>query len=99
MRQGRLRTCLNGLLLGLIVTAFPAAGRAQNITGSILGTVTDPSKAAVAGAEVEILNRGTNQAVRLKTNETGLFEAIYLRPGTYRVTVRANGFKTSLRDN
>jgi hypothetical protein len=99
MQQGRLRTSIHGLFLGLIVTTFAAAGLAQNITGSILGTVTDPSEAAVAGAEVEVLNRDTNQAARLKTNEAGLFEAVYLRPGSYRVTVSATGFKTSLRDN
>jgi len=71
---------------------------AQNITGTILGAVTDPSGGAVANAEVEVTNLETNQTVKLKTSEAGLFEGLYLRPGGYRVAVAAPGFKTSVRE-
>ncbi len=72
---------------------------AQNITGSILGSVADASRAAVTGATVEVTNTETNQTARIKTNDGGLFEALYLRPGAYRVSASAPGFKTSVREN
>jgi len=77
---------------------FGFAAVAQNITGSILGQVQDASNALVANAEVEVLNLETNQAQRVKTSASGLYEASYLRPGSYRVTVIANGFKKTVRE-
>jgi len=85
------------LLLWVLLVAVP--GLAQNITGTILGSVSDASRGAVTGAAVEITNTETNQTTRLATNEAGLFEALYLRPGSYRVSASAPGFKTSVREN
>lgn len=87
-------------LLALVLSIFCIASglRGQNITGSILGQVQDSSAAVLPNVEVEVLNLETNQAVRVKTNANGVFEANYLRPGGYRVTVVANGFKKSVRD-
>src|SRR5689334_3095145 len=74
------RHCLHLLFcLALCVTV----ARAQNITGTILGTVTDASGAVIANAEVLVINTGTNQSVRVLTNQLGNFEAPYLRPGKY----------------
>ncbi len=84
------------LCLLSLSAAVPAA--AQNITGAILGSVTDPSGAGVTGAQVEVTSLETNQRTALKTSEVGLFEALYLRPGSYRVAVSADGFKTAVRD-
>lgn len=72
---------------------------AQNITGTILGTVVDPSGGSIANAEVEVTNTETNQAAKLRTNDGGLFEALYLRPGSYRVLVTAPGFRKAVREN
>jgi len=44
----------------LLLLAIPFAANAQNYSGSISGTVTDPSGAAVAGAAVTVINTGTN---------------------------------------
>jgi hypothetical protein len=64
-------------------------------TGSIQGTVTDPSGAFVSGAKVTIRNAGTNQAIQATTNSTGTFASGALLPGQYTVRIEAQGFKTS----
>jgi hypothetical protein len=70
---------------------------AQTNTGRILGVVTDPSGATVAGAAVTIteVERGTTRS--LTTTPAGEYVAPDLMPGMYRVRVEAKGFKTSER--
>jgi hypothetical protein len=63
-------------------------------TGSIVGTVTDPSGAVVAGAKVVVTNTGTNQMVNLTSNSAGAFSSGPLDPGNYKVQVSAKGFST-----
>ena len=65
----------------------------QATSGSLVGTVLDTSGAAVVGADVEVTNVATNFLTRSKTNGTGEYRADNLLPGTYRVTVKASGFK------
>src|SRR5689334_1448643 len=76
---------------------FAARVFAQSITGTILGTVQDPSGSTVAGAKVTITNAGTNQSNTTSTNELGYYEAPYLKPGEYNIQVGSPGFKTSER--
>jgi len=66
----------------------------QTISGNVVGTVIDASGAAVVGAEVEATNVETNVVTRTKTNGTGEYQINNLLPGTYRVSVRAQGFKS-----
>lgn len=84
------------MLLVFVSLAVPSM--AQNITGTILGNVTDPSGAIVADADVEATRVDTNQSTRVKSNEDGFFQAMYLQPGKYRVTVSRAGFKRSVRE-
>lgn len=64
-------------------------------TGTILGTVVDVSGAAVAGAELELLNVATNVSAKSKTGTNGQYVFATLSPGTYSLTVSAQGFKRS----
>ena len=80
------------ILLLCLPLAWSAA--AQNITGSVLGNVTDPSGAPVARARVEITNVDTNQPAKVETDAAGLFQSLYLRPGPYRIRVSAPGLGT-----
>ncbi len=80
----------------ILISCF--SSEAQNITGTILGTVKDASGAVISGAEVIVLNVGTNQSTRVTTNQLGNFEAPYLRPGRYHVKVTGSGFKTAVRE-
>lgn len=89
--------CLAGRLAILTMAAAWTLA-AQNITGSILGVVTDPTGAAVRGATVHVTQLETNQTTQVASNEGGLFEALYLRPGAYRVKVDAPGFRSAVRE-
>lgn len=71
---------------------------AQNITGTILGTVTDSSGATVPAVQVAATNKETGQIARVESNQLGYYEAPQLRPGTYSVQVSNKGFKTLIRD-
>src|SRR5258707_953873 len=80
------------LLLSLIFsTAFVLA---QGIvTGSISGTVVDPTGAVISGANVSAQNIDTNQALNAETNQAGYFTFRSVVPGTYRVTIDAKNFR------
>jgi hypothetical protein len=83
----------------LAVLVFSAVfSRAQNITGTILGDVKDPTGAVVPGAEIILTNIATNQSAKTSTNTLGHYEAPYLKPGVYTVRASAPGFKTAARD-
>lgn len=61
-------------------------------TGSIVGTVSDPSGAVISGAEVTITNVAAGQVIRLTTNSSGAFNSGALIPGDYKTRVVATGF-------
>src|SRR5262245_15024355 len=83
------------LCLALGVTTFGTTF-GQAVYGSIFGTVTDSSGAAVPNATVTITNAGTNVSETTKSNESGNYTQTRLIPGTYRVKVEASSFKTAL---
>ncbi|MEW6729812.1 MAG: TonB-dependent receptor [Acidobacteriota bacterium] len=85
------KTLLCALVLAVVGGAIPAYG--QSVTGALTGTVTDESKAVIAGAEVLVKNTGTGAEVTTTTNENGNFRVPALNPGIYSVTVTAQGFK------
>ena len=63
-------------------------------TGSITGTITDPSGAVVSGAKVVITNIATGQKLELTSNPTGAFSSGPLAPGTYKLQLAAKGFSS-----
>lgn len=65
--------------------------------GTIGGRIVDPSGTAVGKTTVTLTNTGTNQSVRVQSNDTGSFEAPALLPGTYTVAAEAPGFKKASR--
>lgn len=79
------------LILALSFAAFPAA--AQIVTGSITGTVTDPSGLALAGAEITLVQPETGRERRAQTDQSGDFVVSGLDAGRYNLTVTATGFK------
>lgn len=63
-------------------------------TGAIVGTVMDPSNAAIAGAEVTVQSSVTNLTRKTVTDSIGSYTVSLLPPGNYSVTISAKGFKT-----
>ncbi|MBZ5599291.1 MAG: carboxypeptidase regulatory-like domain-containing protein [Acidobacteriia bacterium] len=90
VRRAAVVACM--LAVGLV-----SAGLAQTTisTGSIQGTVLDPSNAAVSGAKVTITNPSTGQVVTTATTSAGTYISGALIPGSYVVRVEAKGFKTA----
>jgi hypothetical protein len=84
------------LLLLCVLTA--AAVHAQESRGTITGTVVDASKALVPGATVTVENVAMGTTATAVTNEEGYFQAPYLIPGPYRITVELAGFKKLVRE-
>ncbi|GIU73783.1 MAG: hypothetical protein KatS3mg004_0870 [Bryobacteraceae bacterium] len=75
----------------LSVLSMPAV-RAQATFADILGTVRDPSGAAVAGAAVRVRNLSTNDTRETTTNTEGVFRVQFLPPGSYELSVTRSGF-------
>lgn len=81
------------LLAGLLVTAELFA---SGPTGSITGTVTDPSGALVRKAQITVLNEATNAVRNAETNDDGDYTVALLPPGRYSVSVESSGFRKSI---
>ena len=82
------------LVLGLVLLSTLAYGQE---TANIIGTVTDPSGAAVPNAKVTITNTDTGIIRSTSTNSTGNYAARELSFGHYIVRVESAGFKVSER--
>src|SRR6185295_6570189 len=77
-----------------LLLACSGAALSQEITGGIVGTVKDPSGAAVKGATVSVTDPATKHVVRTATtNDDGQFTARDLHAQVYDVAVEATGFK------
>src|SRR5262245_57693880 len=94
-RVGQRRLFL--LFLLPLVAAIPAA--AQQTTATVLGTISDPSGAAVPGVSVQALNLATNVARETTSDSSGSYSIPNLPPGSYKVTASKTGFQTARLDN
>src|SRR6266404_6274303 len=82
--------------LVISVLLLSAALSAQTITASITGTVTDPTGAVVPNAKVTASNVGTNLSYPATTNQSGVYNLLFLPVGQYNVTTEATGFKKTV---
>jgi Carboxypeptidase regulatory-like domain len=80
----------------LMLVAAGAFGQAE--TGSISGTVHDPSGAVVPNAAVTVTNLATSAARSAETGNIGQFDIPALEPGNYRVRITGKGFETYQQD-
>jgi Carboxypeptidase regulatory-like domain len=89
----------NGSRLAVLLAAFFVIFAAQALAqeATIVGTVTDPSGAAVANAKVTVTNLDTNIAKNLTTNDAGQYTAVDIHIGHYNIKVETSGFKTAER--
>src|SRR5215475_12829211 len=78
-----------------VLLVCSAATWAQTITGSVTGTVTDPTGAVVPNARVQATNVDTNVVTETTTNNDGIYNIRFLQIGNYKVTVTSPGFGTT----
>ena len=92
-----MRASLLTAMAGLFAVVFSL--NAQTTTGSIVGTITDPSASVVAGATVTITNTATGISTKTTTANDGAYVLTPVAVGVYTVSVQAAGFKTSVSQN
>ena len=80
--------------LTFVLAATVCFGQNAQVSGSI----RDPSHLSVSGADVRILNEQTGGRRNTLSNESGFYSLPSLAPGNYRITIRAAGFETIVRD-
>src|SRR5262249_61181040 len=86
------------LLVGVLSRA--AAPRPpQESRATIPGHVFDTSGSAVPNAKVQAVNVATNETTTAATEASGTYTIPFLRPGLYKMTVSAEGFKQFVREN
>src|ERR1700720_1708373 len=93
MRKNK-QVLVSALLCALCLPFATPRAQAQVLYGSIVGDVTDVSKAAVPGAAVRITNQETNQSRVATTNDDGVYSFPTIPGGTYDVTIAKQGFQT-----
>ena len=86
-------------LVGFLLLSSALLFGQGGATGTILGTVLDNSGAVVNGATVTVTNVATGVINHTKTGSSGDYTVPFLQPGTYKVTVEAQGFQQSVLQN
>jgi hypothetical protein len=87
------------LLAAVLVCALtPATVWSQNVYGTIAGTVTDSSGAAVGGTNVTLTNLDKNEKHDITTDASGNYVFVNILPGRYRIEAEKSGFKKFARE-
>ena len=86
-----------GFTCMLLVLLSSGPALAQTVTGTVSGTVTDPSGLVVAGASVTLSDERTRESQTAITDQSGSFTFAAVRPSTYALKVELTGFKTFQR--
>jgi hypothetical protein len=86
------------VVLSLVtLVVMTSAAWSQEVTAAVVGTVTDPSGAAIKGANVVVADAERGTVWTATTNDAGSYNLPRLPVGTYSVKVTAPGFGTSVR--
>ncbi|MGB7191730.1 MAG: TonB-dependent receptor, partial [Acidobacteriaceae bacterium] len=89
--------CTLSVCAALILITAAALGQAN--TGTISGTVSDPSAAAIPGAQITATNIDTGQSRETISNGSGYFTFALMQIGHYQVKIEAQGFKSITRND
>ena len=91
----RVRTVLSSILFVCLLLLCPSRASAQSTTtGAVVGTVSDPQQAAIAGAKVVLQNININQSYEETSASSGQYSFPAVVPGAYKVTATMKGFRT-----
>lgn len=86
-------------ILILALMGFANNTFAQDVTARVDGQVTDPNGAVVLNATVTLTNTKTGEVRTAQSNDSGSYTLALVPPGTYDLSVKAQGFKESLSKN
>ncbi len=93
MNRALLLSCL------ALASALSLLLSAQEFRSTLSGHVYDASGSAVPGAKISATNLANDEVYNATTDSSGAYTIPFLRPGTYKVSVNASGFKTYNREN
>src|ERR1700730_17480291 len=80
-------------VLTLACTCLGPQAAAQAVYGSVFGTITDPSGAAVPGVKVTITSASKGTTTETTTNTDGNYSVTHLIPDSYNIRAEGAGFK------
>ena len=89
---------VSGIVSFAVLTLFPVSSFAQSGSGTIRGTILDPSGAAITGATVGILNPVSHYQRSASTDSQGAFTFDNVPYNNYHLTVSASGFQNGDQD-
>jgi len=97
--RGLFRLWLLGVavVLGTLLAGISAPASGQAVNATLVGTITDQSRAVVAGAKITIQEMKTGVSRMSVTNDSGNYEFPDIPPGVYQVVVEQPGFKKETR--
>jgi hypothetical protein len=82
------------VIFGLVCSLAVPMANGQAVFGNVIGTISDPSGAAVANAKVTVKSQTKGTSFQTTTNASGNYTVTHLIPDVYEVTVEQQGFKT-----
>lgn len=91
-----MKSLLSWLCPGILCVCVLSA---QEFRATISGYVYDSTGAAVPNTKVEAVNIANNETSSAVTDNSGAYSIPFLRPGDYKITASAAGFKQSVREN
>ena len=99
LRDAAVSSLFLGLLVcvGIVLSSGAAVAQSTS-TGTVTGQVTDPQGAVVPGADITLLDVGTNTPRKTSTNELGRYTFVNIPPGVYDISVSKTGFKSAKVD-
>ena len=84
------------LLVLVLLTSFTFVN-AQTYRGVVRGTIYDPQRRVVPGAQIELVNSETSQTRQAQSGSEGEYSIASLQPGSYRIAVTAPGFQKTVQ--
>ena len=85
------------LLFSILLLALPAFS--QTPTGTLEGTIKDQQSAGVGGASIKVASTTTGIITTVTSDSSGRYSLPFVPPGTYTVTVEAQGFRPVAQEN
>ena len=77
----------------VLVAVLPVPAPSQSTSGRIVGRVSDPSGALIAGVTITLSDQSTGLTRTTKTNDTGDYTFVEVKPSTYTIAFEQTGFK------